>query len=44
MTSIEEKFEESKRLGLQIVKESEERRLMTLSVGPHTLARVTSDL
>jgi NADH-quinone oxidoreductase subunit D len=35
MTSIEEKFEESKRLGLQIVKESaEEDRLMTLSVGP----------
>ena len=35
MTSIEEKFEESKRLGLQLVKESaEEDRLMTLSVGP----------
>jgi NADH-quinone oxidoreductase subunit D len=35
MTSIEEKFEESKKLGLQIVKESEEEdRLMTLSVGP----------
>ena len=34
MTSIEEKFEESKRLGLEIVKESEEERLMTLSVGP----------
>jgi NADH-quinone oxidoreductase subunit D len=34
MTSIEEKFEESKRLGLQIVEESEEDRLMTLSVGP----------
>jgi NADH-quinone oxidoreductase subunit D len=35
MTSIEEKFEESKRLGLQISKESaEEDRLMTLSVGP----------
>ena len=35
MTSIEEKFEESKRLGLQIAKESaEEDRLMTLSVGP----------
>ncbi|MFL6309137.1 MAG: NADH-quinone oxidoreductase subunit D [Nitrososphaera sp.] len=34
MTSIEEKFEESKKLGLQIVKESEEDRLMTLSVGP----------
>jgi NADH-quinone oxidoreductase subunit D len=34
MTSIEEKFEESKRLGLQIVKESQEDRLMTLSVGP----------
>jgi len=34
MTSLEEKFEESKNLGLQIVKESEEDRLMTLSVGP----------
>jgi len=34
MTSIEEKFEESKRLGLQIAKESQEDRLMTLSVGP----------
>jgi NADH-quinone oxidoreductase subunit D len=34
MTSIEEKFEQSKKLGLQIVKESEEDRLMTLSVGP----------
>lgn len=34
MTSIDEKFEESKKLGLQIVKESEEDRLMTLSVGP----------
>jgi NADH-quinone oxidoreductase subunit D len=34
MTSIEDKFDESKRLGLQIVKESEEDRLMTLSVGP----------
>lgn len=34
MTSVEEKFEESKRLGLQILKESEEDRLMTLSVGP----------
>ena len=34
MTSLEDKFEESKRLGLQIVKESEEDRLMTLSIGP----------
>ncbi len=34
MTTIEEKYEESKRLGLQIVKESEDDRLMTLSVGP----------
>jgi NADH-quinone oxidoreductase subunit D len=34
MTSIQEKFEESKRLGLQIVEESEDDRLMTLSVGP----------
>jgi NADH-quinone oxidoreductase subunit D len=33
-SSLEDKFEESKRLGLQIVKESEEDRLMTLSVGP----------
>jgi NADH-quinone oxidoreductase subunit D len=34
MASLDEKFEESKKLGLQIVKESEEDRLMTLSVGP----------
>lgn len=34
MTSLEDKFEESKKLGLQIVKESDEDRLMTLSVGP----------
>ncbi|MGI0048580.1 MAG: NADH-quinone oxidoreductase subunit D, partial [Nitrososphaera sp.] len=34
MTSLEDKFEESKKLGLQIVKESEDDRLMTLSVGP----------
>jgi NADH-quinone oxidoreductase subunit D len=34
MTSLEDKFEESKKLGLQIVRESEEDRLMTLSVGP----------
>jgi NADH-quinone oxidoreductase subunit D len=34
MASLEDKFEESKKLGLQIVKESEEDRLMTLSVGP----------
>ncbi|MEP0825025.1 MAG: NADH-quinone oxidoreductase subunit D [Nitrososphaera sp.] len=34
MASLDEKFEESKRLGLQIVKETEEDRLMTLSVGP----------
>src|SRR5690606_15685814 len=34
MASLDEKFEESKELGLQIVKESEEDRLMTLSVGP----------
>ncbi|HEU4604752.1 MAG TPA: NADH-quinone oxidoreductase subunit D [Nitrososphaera sp.] len=34
MTSLEDKFEESKKLGLQIAKESEEDRLMTLSVGP----------
>jgi NADH-quinone oxidoreductase subunit D len=34
MTSLDEKFEESKKLGLQIVRESEEDRLMTLSVGP----------
>ena len=33
-SSLEDKFEESKRLGLQIAKESEEDRLMTLSVGP----------
>jgi len=34
MTSLEDKFEESKKLGLQIAKESEEDRLMTLSIGP----------
>ena len=34
MTSLEDKFEESKKLGLQIVKESEDDRLMTLSIGP----------
>ena len=34
MTSLEDKFEQSKKLGLQIVKESEDDRLMTLSVGP----------
>jgi NADH-quinone oxidoreductase subunit D len=34
MTSLEDKYEESKKLGLQIVKESEDDRLMTLSVGP----------
>jgi NADH-quinone oxidoreductase subunit D len=34
MTSLEEKIEETKRLGLQVVKETEDERLMTLSVGP----------
>jgi NADH-quinone oxidoreductase subunit D len=34
MTSLEDKFEETKKLGLQIVRESEDERLMTLSVGP----------
>jgi NADH-quinone oxidoreductase subunit D len=34
MTSLDEKFEQSKKLGLQIVKESEDDRLMTLSIGP----------
>jgi NADH-quinone oxidoreductase subunit D len=34
MASLEDKFEESKKLGLQIVRESEDDRLMTLSVGP----------
>lgn len=34
MTSLEDKFEQSKKLGLQIVKESEDDRLMTLSIGP----------
>ncbi len=34
MTSLEDKFEESKKLGLQIVRETEDDRLMTLSVGP----------
>ena len=34
MASVEDKFEESKKLGLQIVRESEDDRLMTLSIGP----------
>jgi NADH-quinone oxidoreductase subunit D len=34
MANLEDKFEESKKLGLQIVKESEDDRLMTLSIGP----------
>ena len=34
MASLEDKFEESKKLGLQIVRESEDDRLMTLSIGP----------
>jgi NADH-quinone oxidoreductase subunit D len=34
MASLQDKFEESKKLGLQIVRESEDDRLMTLSVGP----------
>lgn len=34
MATLEDKFEQSKKLGLQIVRESEEDRLMTLSVGP----------
>jgi NADH-quinone oxidoreductase subunit D len=34
MATLEEKIEETRRLGLQVVKETEEDRLMTLSVGP----------
>lgn len=34
MSDFEQKFEETKKLGLQIVNESEQDRLMTLSVGP----------
>src|SRR5688572_1377753 len=34
MSDFEQKFEETKKLGLQIVKESEQDRLMILSVGP----------
>ena len=34
MASLDEKIEETRRLGLQVVKETEEDRLMTLSVGP----------
>lgn len=34
MWDFEAKFEETKKLGLEIVKESEQDRLMTLSVGP----------
>jgi NADH-quinone oxidoreductase subunit D len=34
MASLEEKIEETRKLGLQVVRETEEDRLMTLSVGP----------
>jgi NADH-quinone oxidoreductase subunit D len=34
MASLEEKIEETRKLGLQVVKESEDERLMTLSIGP----------
>src|SRR3990172_10373722 len=34
MATLEEKIEETRKLGLQVVKEAEEDRLMTLSVGP----------
>jgi NADH-quinone oxidoreductase subunit D len=34
MATLEERIEETKKLGLQMVRESEEDRLMTLSVGP----------
>lgn len=34
MASLEDRIEETRRLGMQVVKESEEDRLMTLSVGP----------
>ena len=34
MSSLEEKINEAKKLSLQITKETEEDRLMTLSVGP----------
>ncbi|HEX5519958.1 MAG TPA: NADH-quinone oxidoreductase subunit D, partial [Candidatus Nitrosocosmicus sp.] len=34
MSSLEEKINEAKKLSLQIVKETENDRLMTLSVGP----------
>lgn len=34
MTSLEEKINEAKKLAIQIVKETEDDRLMTLSVGP----------
>lgn len=34
MATLEEKIEETRKLGLQVVKETEEDRLMTLSVGP----------
>jgi NADH-quinone oxidoreductase subunit D len=34
MASLDEKIEETRKLGLQVVRETEEDRLMTLSVGP----------
>lgn len=34
MATIEEKIEEARKLGLQVVRETDEERLMTLSVGP----------
>lgn len=34
MATLEEKIEETRKLGLQVVKETEEDRLMTLSIGP----------
>ena len=34
MSSLEEKINEAKKLSMQIVKDTEDDRLMTLSVGP----------
>jgi len=40
MENLEEKFDETIKMGLEIVKETEEDRLMTLSVGNTTMQRL----
>ena len=44
MSDQEERISETTRLGLEIVKEAEEDRLMTLSVGPQHPGSDISDL